>query len=344
MKSKLLPIVGIALIVILLIYTLSFSDYQTEYDEDLEENSREAFRSFENILTAKVQPSDSGNIFFVETGDSLYDVKLNARQCCAIESAAFRNPDKRIFVLFVSRNRLNKLELTSLVNATLSHSNVQFNYLDLEELSKGTPMEDFITSRKLSQSSYRGEHKSDVVRLLLLWKYGGTYLDTDMIVMKKFDTNLVNFACPESKEFMNGAALNLNSHEISNLSDLFVNDLTKNFDGKLYSQNGPLLITRVVRNLCNIKNLTEIVPPQNCQGFNVLREGDCYPVEFNHWPDLMNEQNAHLVMKKVEDSFVVHFWNKFSKKKSLRVESNAPYIQLARKSCPKVIEKCEKYF
>lgn len=148
---------------------------------------------FENILKAIVQPENDQNIFFVETGNLKSNVKLSARQCCSIESAAFRNPEKRIFVLFVSRDRLSNLEITPQIKSILSYRNVQINYLNIEELSKKSPIENFIKSKKLSKSKFRLLHTSDVLRLLVLWKYGGTYLDMDMLVHckknKKYETN-----------------------------------------------------------------------------------------------------------------------------------------------------------
>ena len=149
--------------------------------------SKEEKTDFKNILNANVQPENDQNIFFVETGNSKTNVKLSARQCCSIESAALRNPKKRIFVLFVSRDRLNNLEITSQIKAILSYRNIQINYLNIEELSKESPIENFIKSKKLPKSKFRLPHTSDVLRLLILWMYGGTYLDMDMMVnLKKF--------------------------------------------------------------------------------------------------------------------------------------------------------------
>ena len=39
---------------------------------------------------------------------------------------------------------------------------------------------------KLNASLYKVEHTSDVLRCAILWRFGGTYLDTDMIVLREF--------------------------------------------------------------------------------------------------------------------------------------------------------------
>lgn len=125
-----------------------------------------------NILNDKKQPTNGKNVFFIDSGDSRRDVILSARQACAIESAALANPKLNIFLLYSSRKRLEKLMMSSVVDAILSYPNVFINYLNVDELSVGSPMEDFIKNKKLSKSKFKVVHTSDVLRLLLLWKFG----------------------------------------------------------------------------------------------------------------------------------------------------------------------------
>lgn len=296
-------------------------------------------RSFEKANNRKAE-----NIFFIETGDSISNVALNARQMCAIESAALTNPTAIILFLFTSQARFKRLKITPQLRSVLSYPNVQLNFLNVEEFASGSPMENFIKSGILSDSDFLLPHKSDVMRLLVLWKLGGTYLDMDVIVKKSFRSTPANFACSESENFMNGAVLNFSSEERKNLSEVFIKDLIKNFDGSKYSQNGPLLITRVVKNLCDVQNLNEINATRDCRGFHVLKTDQCYPIPYEDWSNFMIETNSEDVMKKVENSVVVHFWNKFSKTVKIKLSSKAPYIQLARKFCPKTISTCKTFF
>ena len=41
-------------------------------------------------------------------------------------------------------------------------------------------------SKRLEWSRYKVSHTSDVLRVALLWRFGGTYLDTDMMVLRSF--------------------------------------------------------------------------------------------------------------------------------------------------------------
>ena len=70
----------------------------------------------------------------------------------------------------------------------------------LINLPKGTRLEKLITSQKLQSSRYKVSHLSDVLRFSILWRFGGTYLDTDMIVLRPFPsvTSVPNFVVEES--------------------------------------------------------------------------------------------------------------------------------------------------
>lgn len=97
--------------------------------------------------------------------------------------------------------------------------------MNLETLVEGTPVEYFYQSDKLFTSKFLVEHMSDFVRLLVLSKYGGIYLDTDCIVQKNLDQLPANFLAKEAHHgytinSVNGAVLGFQDsigHEILQL-------------------------------------------------------------------------------------------------------------------------------
>lgn len=192
---------------------------------------------FRDIFSpAKVLPEDGKNIFFVESGDSTGNVTISSRQACSIESAALTNPHLKIFVLFVSHDRLKNLTVSEEVKAVLSYPNVHFYSINLKKLSACSPFESFFDSDKLKTSLYKVTHTSDVFRLLLLWKFGGTYIDTDVIVRQNLDSIPPNYACPESEVSMNGAIINFQSYSDNFLVQLFADDLITNFNGRSWGK------------------------------------------------------------------------------------------------------------
>jgi len=66
----------------------------------------------------------------------------------------------------------------------LSYSNVRIWKLDISEYIKGTPLENWDFMSKVKSSRWPVVHSSDILRYLTLWKYGGTYLDLDFVILK----------------------------------------------------------------------------------------------------------------------------------------------------------------
>ena len=127
------------------------------------------------------------------------------------------NPELNVFLLFLSDKGFPNATTTSIFDAIMEYQNVQINYLNITEYAKGTPMEEWVTKGELSRSKYQVSHTSDVLRFLTLWKYGGTYLDLDVVVLKSLESILPNYAGEESVDFVGSALINLEQQGIGHL-------------------------------------------------------------------------------------------------------------------------------
>ena len=131
--------------------------------------------------------------------------------------AALINPDLNVFLLFLSENGFTNATTTPLINALLEYQNFQIRYLNITQYAEGTPIEALINKGELSRSKYQIEHTADVLRFLTLWKYGGTYLDLDVVVLKPLDS-ISNYASAESSQFVSIGIINTSldgiGHEI----------------------------------------------------------------------------------------------------------------------------------
>lgn len=82
-------------------------------------------------------------------------------------------------------------------------------------------------------------------RYLTLWKYGGIYLDLDVIVIKSLEDLHPNYAGAESDANVAAGVLNFSpvghGHQ---LAKSCLNDLKDHFDGHNWGNNGPGVITR----------------------------------------------------------------------------------------------------
>ena len=64
---------------------------------------------------------------------------------------------------------------------------------DLAELARGTVLEHFVASGRLNESlHFRYAHESDLLRLVILSRHGGIYLDTDLLLLRPLDDAIVD--------------------------------------------------------------------------------------------------------------------------------------------------------
>lgn len=122
--------------------------------------------------------------------------------------------------MFLTKTNVVRLNHSSLIDAITAYSNVHLRLLNLFEFSRNTPLETFIHTDKLDKSKFQVSHTSDVLRILTLWKYGGTYLDLDVIVLR--NTSQKNFACREDGKIINGAVLNLDTKSGKQISSMLI--------------------------------------------------------------------------------------------------------------------------
>lgn len=83
---------------------------------------------------------------------------------------------------------------------------------------------------------------------------------------------------------------------------------------------------------------------EDCKGFTVYPQFMFYPIPYQFWNKYFDEKSLNEVLNITKDSYILHIWNKLSSTRRLPLTSNAPYINLARKYCPKVIDACSTDF
>lgn len=99
------------------------------------------------------------------------------------------------------------------------------------------------------------QNLSNVMRLVALYKYGGIYLDTDMIVLKSF-SDLRNTVGAQSMDLVNGKWTRLNNAVLvfdrnHTVVLKFIREFDRTFDGNKWGYNGPYLVSRVLKRLKN---------------------------------------------------------------------------------------------
>ncbi|KAH8248653.1 hypothetical protein KR032_001812 [Drosophila birchii] len=308
----------------------------------------------EDVLLAEPKPVPGRSIFFHETSCQLTETRryklmeLTARQACAIESAALHNPNFQVFVLFAGPTyRISNSNNTQpLVEAILSYSNVHLRRLNLWSYAAGTPIEEWLKDGRLFLSSYLFSHISDFLRYLTLYRYGGLYLDMDVVVLRNMEEVPPNYTGAESNTHLAAGVMSLAAtgfgHEIA---ESCLRDLQLNFDGKDWGNNGPGVITRVAQKICGTKDI-EVMQKDHkrCLGFKVFGRGAFYAVPWKQWRDFFEPERLPQTMALTKDSYVVHVWNKHSSTLKIRRGTKSAYAKYAEQNCPRAYKASGEYF
>jgi len=136
-------------------------------------------------------------------------------------------------------------------------------------------------------------HEADLLRLLILFREGGVYLDVDTIILQPIGS-LVNVIGEESPGIVNNAVLMFDRHHpfLACAIDAFV----QNYRNDKFSENGPVLLTKLVNNqlpLCS--NIARTI--------NVLGSSAFQPV---HWSE-MRERLRSGTMQFSRANYVFHY-------------------------------------
>ncbi|XP_066592520.1 lactosylceramide 4-alpha-galactosyltransferase-like [Prorops nasuta] len=319
------------------------SDLDISCYEQPSSNNNAGLSSFDS-LSDNEKPSVGKNIFFHETscfGEQ--GIEFNVRKACAVESAARMNPQMKVFLLFLSPATVSN-NAKALFNILSSYSNIRINRIFPEVYVRDTPLEEwYIGGEALHKSLWPRSHMSDILRYLTLWKYGGIYLDLDVVVTSSLNKSQ-NFAGAEDWKAVAAGVIGLGMDKLGrHMADACIEDLMRNFRGNVWGNNGPGVITRTLKTLCNTTYVARMTE-RRCKGFIVHSPSVFYPIHYKKWKAYFDEENRNLTMQKLQRSLAIHVWNKLSRMQLLDVDSNAPYATIARAYCPKVFGSCKKTF
>ncbi|KAG5671304.1 hypothetical protein PVAND_001509 [Polypedilum vanderplanki] len=299
-----------------------------------------------NLKDPKIEPKNDKNLFYIDTYRMLSNysmkksLKIGKRQACAIESGARLNPNLNVFVMYMANqsHQQQYLTVTPILEAVMTYSNVKFVTVEHASFIKDTPLEEFFINQ-LPQSQYPIEHASDAYRLLVLWLYGGIYLDTDVISLKSSENSPENFACDDGEgDLVSNAIMKMKRNE--KITKMFMTYITENWNPTEWGANGPIAITSVISRVCNTNSTSEMIKMGNCDGFYILPQEVCYPIPWPQWRSLFNF-NKHLadkVMKMINSSMTIHLWNNLSKRHKIDVNRDTAFNRIAQIYCPRVFQ------
>ncbi|KOB69439.1 Uncharacterized protein OBRU01_17462, partial [Operophtera brumata] len=255
-------------------------------------------------------PPDS--IFFHDTSCR---GALNSRHACAVESAAKTHPGRQIYVLFSG-----PVLIWPFIDS--SYPNIHFARVHIDEYAKDTVLEDLFSKRTHDTSKeWKVVHTSDLLRLITLFKFGGLYLDLDMVVVKPLDHLGRNWVARENGSNINNAVMNVAKDDLGKkFIGMVLNEVSSTYEPDLWQHNGPGALNRVLSEFCNTTS-SENFCKATCQGFEVYGLALFYPIR---WTDAMR----YLDPGEITDTpYTYHVWSDVTD--GFRVLNTSLYAKLA---------------
>ncbi|XP_071532419.1 lactosylceramide 4-alpha-galactosyltransferase-like [Panulirus ornatus] len=270
------------------------------------------------------------NVFLVETSCSRRPAH---RAWCSVESWARQNPNLDVWFILTSLSAdISDGMLKTLLN---SYPNLHIAGVNLDQIFEGTPLQKLFNSRLwTSRETWPVELLSDMLRVLLLWHWGGFYSDNDVVSTRPMDLsgNMVGF---ESNDGMVGSAfLSFTDHH--QVLWRLMEDMELNFQPQKWGCIGPKAITRVMEKVCQVLQLRHLVEhtPLSCHNITLFPVNYFYPIHYHRSDVYLEEGNGRNFAEEFQSSYLLHFWNKLTKKQHVSVGSDSIYEVAARSFCP----------
>ncbi|XP_052899434.1 lactosylceramide 4-alpha-galactosyltransferase-like [Anopheles moucheti] len=286
------------------------------------------------------------SIYFIETSAPFkHVVTIEPRQACAIESAARANPRRKVIVLFASWKEITdpgRVRFPGL--PTLAQlPNVHFRWLNLERFAQGTPVEQVIRSDKLYQRADGAEYLSEILRLVLLYKYGGIYLDLDVVTLKTLNFYNPNFFGAETPRLVGSSVIGLERHGYGQtFAERCLNNF-KYFENQTNVRNGSFLLTYQIVQACEKLSLEEVIDG-GCGGLlEVYTQSFFHPFDVTNVNIMFDSGQLEEAKRRISKAMIVHMLHRTSRKLPV-VGKMTGYQMIAKTYCPRVYENNEGDF
>ncbi|XP_020671590.3 alpha-1,4-N-acetylglucosaminyltransferase [Pogona vitticeps] len=280
------------------------------------------------LLTPKDVMIQDRSIIFLETTENLQPRPL---VLCSVESAA-RIYSERPVIFFMKGLDNHTMGSVSSSWSSLSFLSAMKNVflfpLHMETLFQDTPLLSWYLQVNATLEKDWIYIISDAIRLAMVWKYGGIYMDTDVISIRPIPVS--NFLAAQSSQFSSNGIFSFQQHH-SFLWDC-MEDFVRNYDGAIWGNQGPFLITRVLKRLCDLIDFKD-TEDQKCHNISFLNPQRFYPIHYKNWTAYYEVWDP---IPQFNTSYALHLWNFMNEKdkKNVTIGSNTLVENLFRMYCP----------
>lgn len=182
------------------------------------------------------------------------------------------------------------------------------------------------------------------MRLLSLYRYGGTYLDLDVVVQRTMEFMPLNyFGTPDNKTLDNAVfgvtPLNPGHRFIEQL----LHEFQKRYNPTAHIGSGLNLVIPVLKSFCNVEGVDDLIGKNNSCGFKVYNSSTFYSIDSNHSSLFLDPKSTSDIMNQTKESYLLHFQNKSDIEEPIRFKDGSGYAKLAQKNCPKTVAAAREY-
>ncbi|XP_040204128.1 alpha-1,4-N-acetylglucosaminyltransferase-like [Rana temporaria] len=281
-----------------------------------------------NSFSASTVLRKENGILFMETTDRMNPPSL---VLCAIESAARVYPDRPVVYFMKGLKNITTEEDGKRAKQQFptlsSYSNIYLFPLRMDQLFNNTPLKPWFDKVNPEKEVYWTHVSSDACRFALMWKYGGIYMDADVISLHPIPQD--HFIAAQEPTITSSSVFGLSSHY--QLAWQFMENFVENYRGEIWGHQGPGVFTRVVKKLCGMPvfNSTDDVMCGNISYFHSQR---FYPI---HYPSWRRYFEVWENLPTFKDSYALHLWNVMNKEGTSMVPGSHTLVELLyQKQCP----------
>ena len=149
---------------------------------------------------------------------------------------ATQDLSRSILVFWTDADSYQRINNSTFFVPFQNHPNIIFKLFDIKALARGSPLDNDSPEHSEHVKSLlnaQGALFGDLIRMLLLYRFGGVYLDADVILLRPFNVLLVNefayswsgYNAPNTAVFR----LRRNGTVVRELMDFVVSERKKNF-------------------------------------------------------------------------------------------------------------------
>ncbi|KAM7500372.1 hypothetical protein LguiA_024786 [Lonicera macranthoides] len=232
---------------------------------------------------------------------------FSVRHQRGLESLLFHHPDACVVVFSES------IELNFFSGFVKDGFKVTVAMPNLDEVLMDTPTHIFASVWfEWKKTKFYTTHYSELVRLAALYKYGGIYLDSDIVVLKPLSSlnNTVGWEDEPAGSHLNGAVMAFKKHSPFIMECLM--EFYSTYDDTLLRWNGADLLTRVAKNFTIKENLSNKQLELNLQPsfvFFPISQNDIMRYFTAPATETERAQQDDLFKRILNESFTFHFWN-----------------------------------